>query len=83
VRIDKFLSTVNLVKRRAISEDMLEHNVVFLNGNSVKKAKEVKVGDIIELRYIEYTDKYQVLAIPTTKSTPKSKQEEYVKKVEG
>jgi ribosome-associated heat shock protein Hsp15 len=81
VRIDKFLSTVNLVKRRAISEDMLEHNVVFLNGNSVKKAKEVKVGDIIELRYIEYTDKYQVLAIPTTKSTPKSKQEEYVRKV--
>ncbi len=81
MRIDKFLSTVNLVKRRAISEDMLEHNVVFLNGNSVKKAKEVKVGDIIELRYIEYTDKYQVLAIPTTKSTPKSKQEEYVRKV--
>ena len=81
MRIDKFLSTVNLVKRRAVSEDMLEHNVVFLNGNSVKKAKEVKVGDIIELRYIEYSDKYQVLAIPTTKSTPKSKQEEYVKKV--
>ncbi|MDY0328504.1 MAG: S4 domain-containing protein [Arcobacteraceae bacterium] len=81
MRIDKFLSTVNLVKRRAVSEDMLEHNVVFLNGNSVKKAKEVKVGDIIELRYIEYTDKYQVLAIPTTKSTPKSKQEEYVRKV--
>jgi ribosome-associated heat shock protein Hsp15 len=81
VRIDKFLSTVNLVKRRAISEDMLEHNAVFLNGNSVKKAKEVKAGDIIELRYIEYTDKFQVLAIPTTKSTPKSKQEEYVREV--
>ncbi|MEW6552608.1 MAG: S4 domain-containing protein [Arcobacteraceae bacterium] len=82
MRIDKFLSTVNLVKRRAISEDMLEHNVVFLNGNPVKKAKEIKVGDIIEIRYIEYIDKYEVLAIPTTKSTPKSKQADYVKKLD-
>lgn len=80
MRIDKFLNAVNITKKRAVAEDMLEHKVVFLNGLSVKKAKEVKVGDIIEIRYLEKSDKFKVLQIPLTKSTPKSKMDEYVKK---
>ncbi|MCP4970777.1 MAG: RNA-binding S4 domain-containing protein [Arcobacter sp.] len=81
MRIDKFLNAVNITKRRAVAEDMLEHKVVFINGNAVKKAKEVKVGDIIEIRYLEKSDKFNVLEIPTTKSTPKSKMDEYIKKL--
>ena len=83
MRIDKFLNAVNITKRRAVAEDMLEHKVVFINDQSVKKSKEVKVGDIIEIRYLERSDKFQVLQIPTTKSTPKSKMEEYVKRIEN
>lgn len=82
MRIDKFLNTVNITKRRAVAEDMLEHNVVFLNGLSVKKAKEVKVGDIIEIRYLEKSEKFKVLQIPATKSTPKSKIDEYVQRID-
>ena len=82
MRIDKFLNTVNITKRRADAEDMLEHNVVFLNGLSVKKAKEVKVGDIIEIRYLEKSEKFKVLQIPATKSTPKSKIDEYVQRID-
>ncbi|MFA7084803.1 MAG: S4 domain-containing protein [Arcobacteraceae bacterium] len=78
MRIDKFLNAVNITKRRAVAEDMLEHKVVFLNNVSVKKAKEVKVGDIIQIRYLDKNETFKVLQIPTTKSTPKSKQEEYV-----
>jgi ribosome-associated heat shock protein Hsp15 len=81
MRIDKFLNAVNITKRRAVAEDMLAHKVVFIGGIAVKKAKEVKVGDIIEIRYLEYTDKFEVLQIPRTKSTPKSAQSEYVKKL--
>tara|TARA_B100001063_G_C16275524_1_gene316613 strand:+ start:133 stop:384 length:252 start_codon:yes stop_codon:yes gene_type:complete len=83
MRIDKFLNAVNITKRRAVAEDMLEHKVVFINNQAVKKAKEVKVGDLIEIRYLERSDKFEVLQIPTSKSTPKSKMEEYVKKIEG
>jgi ribosomal 50S subunit-recycling heat shock protein len=83
MRIDKFLNAVNITKRRSIAEDMLVHKVVAINGISVKKAKEVKVGDIIEIKYLEYTDKFKVLQIPTTKSTPKSKQSEYVTQIGG
>ena len=78
MRIDKFLNAVNITKRRAVAEDMLEHKVVLLNNASVKKAKEVKVGDTIEIQYLDKSEKFKVLQIPTTKSTPKSKQEEYV-----
>lgn len=82
MRIDKFLNAVNITKRRAVAEDMLEHKVVFLNGVSVKKAKEVKVGDIIEIKYLENSEKFKILQIPTTKSTPKSKMLEYVEKLD-
>jgi ribosomal 50S subunit-recycling heat shock protein len=81
MRIDKFLNAVNITKRRSIAEDMLAHKVVFINGVSVKKAKEVKLGDLIEIKYLDYTDKFKVLQIPKTKSTPKSKQSEYVQNV--
>ena len=82
MRIDKFLNAVNITKRRAVAEDMLAHKVVFINDLSVKKAKEVKVGDIVEIRYLERSDKFEVLQIPTVKSTPKSKMDEYVRKID-
>jgi ribosome-associated heat shock protein Hsp15 len=81
VRIDKFLNAVNITKRRAVAEDMLLENVVFLNNIAVKKSKDVKINDIIKLQYLEYCDEFKVLQIPTTKSTPKSKMGEYVEKL--
>ena len=81
MRIDKFLNAVNITKRRAVAEDMLAHKVVRINDIVVKKAKEVKVGDIVSVHYLEYVDKFEVLQIPITKSTPKAKQAEYVKKL--
>lgn len=83
MRIDKFLNAVNITKRRAVAEDMLEHKVVFINNLPVKKSKEVKIGDIIEIRYLEKIDKFKVLQIPVTKSTPKSKMAEYVEIMQG
>ncbi len=83
MRIDKFLNAVNITKRRSIAEDMCDHKVVSINNMVVKKAKEVKVGDTIQIQYLDYMDEFEVLQIPTTKSTPKSKQSEYVKQTKG
>jgi ribosome-associated heat shock protein Hsp15 len=77
LRLDKFLSCVNIVKRRSISSDMIEHNVVLLNGIIAKASKEVKVGDEIEIKYLEEPKKYKILAIPTIKSTPKADSGKY------
>lgn len=81
VRIDKFLNAVNLTKRRAIAQDMIDEDVVLLNDKVVKPAKNVVVGDVITLVYLSKTLRYEVLAIPTLKSTPKSQQNLYVKEL--
>ena len=81
MRIDKFLNSVNITKRRAISEDMCKNGVVSINGVVVKPAKDVKVGDIITINYLEKTIKYEVLQIPESKTIPKTKQNEYVREV--
>ena len=79
MRVDKFLNSVNITKRRAISEDMCKSGVISINGKVAKPAKDVKVGDIIEIKYLDKTFIYEVLQIPTTKSIPKSKKDEYVR----
>lgn len=81
MRIDKFLNAVNLTKRRAVAQDMISEDVVLLNNKVVKPAKNVAVGDIITLVYLEKQMCYEVLAIPSIKSTPKSQQHLYVKEL--
>ena len=81
MRIDKFLNVVNIVKRRSLSEEMCKSKVVKINDKVVKAAKEVKVGDVIEIQYVDYSKKWEVLQIPTTKTLPKSLKDEYVKEI--
>jgi ribosomal 50S subunit-recycling heat shock protein len=78
MRIDKFLNSVNITKRRAVSDDMCKNGVVEINGKVVKAAKAVKIGDRVTIKYLQKTVSYEVLQIPTTKTIPKSKQNEFV-----
>jgi ribosomal 50S subunit-recycling heat shock protein len=82
LRIDKFLNSVNITKRRAVSEDMCRNGVVEINEKVVKAAKDVKVGDKITINYLQKIVNYEVLQIPTTKTIPKSKQSEYVNELQ-
>ncbi len=81
MRIDKWLSSVNVVKRRTIAQDMVKSGVVYINGAVAKPSKAVKVGDKVKIEYIKGAKEYEVLAIPTTKTIPKSKKDEYVKEI--
>ena len=81
MRIDKFLNSVNITKRRSIAQDMLSNQVVLINDKVVKASKKVEVGDVVTINYLESSKRYKVLQIPTTKSTPKSLQAEYIKEI--
>lgn len=81
MRVDKFLNSVNITKRRAISEDMCKSGVVFINDLVAKPGKNLKLGDIITLKFLNHEDKYKVLGFPATKSTPKAEQDKYVLKI--
>ena len=50
VRLDKFLWAARFYKTRSISTEAIDGGKVRVNGDRVKPAKEVKVGDRIDLR---------------------------------
>ena len=64
MRLDKFLKVSRLIKRRTVANTLSEMGRVLVNGNSAKPAKQLKVGDIIEIEYASKTEKVQVLIIP-------------------
>ena len=81
MRIDKFLNTTNILKKRSMAKDLLNNNLVSINGDKIKASRNVKVGDIIEIKFLEYSKKYEILMIPTTKTIPKKEKQEYIKEI--
>lgn len=83
MRVDKFLNSVCITKRRAVAEDMCRSGVVFVGDSVAKASKDVRVGDILSIKFTSHTDKYKVLAIPSTKNVPKNEQSSYVEKLQS
>ena len=81
MRVDKFLNAVNITKRRSVSQDMIESGVILVNGVVAKASKNVEVGTVITINYLESVKKYKILQIPSAKSTPKSLQSEYIEEI--
>ena len=81
MRIDKYLNAVNITKRRSIAQDMISSGVVSINDKVVKASKNVEIGNIVSIAYLKGEKRYEVLDIPTTKSTPKAEQDRYIKEV--
>ena len=49
MRLDKYLKTCRIIKRRTVSKDIISLGHVLLNGRVAKPASNVKVGDVITL----------------------------------
>ncbi len=81
MRIDKFLNTTNILKRRSVAQDLIKNNLVSINGAVVKQSREVKIGDIVEIKFLEYTKKYKILAIPESKNIPKNAKHNFVEEI--
>ena len=65
MRLDKFLKVSRLIKRRTVANTVSEMGRVLVNGNPANPAKQLKVGDIIEIEYSNRTERAEVLIIPT------------------
>ena len=65
MRLDKFLKVSRLIKRRTVANAVSEMGRILVNGNSAKPAKQLKVGDIIELEYSNRVEIVEVLVVPT------------------
>ena len=62
VRIDKFLWAIRVYKTRSDATDACKGNKVTVGGGDVKPAREVKAGDVIQVRKGPVLYTYKVLA---------------------
>lgn len=70
VRIDKFLKMATVIKRRTVANEAADGGRISVNGKVVKPSYEVKVGDIVEIRFGDKISKFEVLRIPQRQSEP-------------
>ena len=63
MRVDDFLSTVGVVKRRTVAKELGVNGLIEVNGRRVKPAYDVQVGDIIRIRGSKPAA-IEVLAVP-------------------
>jgi len=77
MRIDDFLSTVGVIKRRTIAKELGANGLLEVNGRVVKPACEVKPGDIIRIKGSR-PQVIEVLGVPT-RSVAKEDRSAYIK----
>lgn len=61
VRLDKYLWAIRVFKTRSDATDACNGNKVRLNGVAAKPSKQVKVGDLLEIRKASVQFTYKVL----------------------
>lgn len=65
MRLDKFLKVSRIIKRRTVANEAADGGRISVNGKVVKPSYEVKVGDIIEIKFGDKTSKFKIMEIPT------------------
>lgn len=62
MRLDKYLKTARLIKRRTVANEACDNGLVMVNGKPARASYEVKVGDVLSLRFGVRTLTVEVLA---------------------
>lgn len=70
-RIDKWLWTVRVYKTRSIATEECKKGRVSIGGMEVKPSRELKIGDILEVRKSPVTYRYKVLQFPANRLSAK------------
>ena len=66
MRLDKFLKVSRLIKRRTVANEACDNDRVTVNDRPAKASYDVKVGDIIAVRFGARTLRVQVLQVAET-----------------
>ena len=64
MRIDKFLKISRVIKRRTVANEAADGGRVIVNGKVVKPSYDVKVGDIVEIKFGDKISKFEIIKIP-------------------
>ncbi|MGN8890510.1 RNA-binding S4 domain-containing protein [Dysosmobacter sp. HCP28S3_G4] len=63
MRLDKYLKTARLIKRRTVANEACDNGLVTVNGRPARASYEVKVGDTISMRFGMRTVTVEVLSV--------------------
>ena len=66
MRLDKYLKVSRIIKRRTVANEACSGGRVTLNGKISKPGAEVKIGDIMTIRFGEHVGKYEILSVAET-----------------
>ena len=72
MRIDKYLKVSRLIKRRTVAKEVADHEKITINGKICKPSTEIKVNDIVQIKFGVKLVTFKVLSV-----------NEYVKKNEA
>jgi ribosomal 50S subunit-recycling heat shock protein len=63
LRLDKFLKSSRLIKRRTIAKEVSEAGRILINDKVAKPGSDVKVGDVLTIKYGQKTVQARVLQL--------------------
>ena len=66
MRLDKNLKVARLIKRRTVANEACDNGLVTVNGKPARASYEVKVGDVLSLRFGVRTVTVEVLSVQET-----------------
>ena len=64
MRLDKFLKVSRVIKRRTVANEAADSGRISVNGKVVKPSYDVKVGDVVEIKFGDKTSKFEIIEIP-------------------
>lgn len=63
MRIDKYLKVSRLIKRRTVANEACDNERVTVNGRVARASYDVKVGDVITIRFGQKALSVEVLSV--------------------
>ena len=74
MRLDKFLKVSRIIKRRTVANEACDAGRVTVNGKVAKASLDVKVGDIIEIKFGSKNVIVEVLDLQDTSKKEEAKE---------
>ncbi|MBO5180237.1 MAG: RNA-binding S4 domain-containing protein [Clostridia bacterium] len=63
MRLDKFLKVSRVIKRRTVANEACDAGRVLVNGRVAKAGLEIKVGDIVEIKFGDKMAKFEIVNV--------------------
>lgn len=63
MRIDKYLKVSRLIKRRTVAKEVCDHDKIMINNKICKPSTDIKVGDIVSIRFGLKIITFKVLSV--------------------